>query len=173
MSETPYISSEDSALLRKALVRYSGERCLEIGVGNGGNLLTLSKRFNTVLGTDLVRPTMADWKGDSNLVIADGASCVRGSSFDLVTFNPPYVADDESGDATVEGGRGLEVPRTFLEEALRVVKRSGVVLFLLNQDAELGDFEMICNERGFGLRPILTERLFFEELSVYEATSIS
>jgi hypothetical protein len=73
----------------------------------------------------------------------------------------------------VEGGRGLEVPRAFLEEALRVVKRSGVVLFLLNQDANLEDFERTCCERGFGLRPVLTDRLFFEELSMYEATSIS
>jgi methylase of polypeptide subunit release factors len=173
MSGTPYISSEDSALLRKALVRYSGERCLEIGAGNGGNLVELSKRFEMVMGTDLFKPTMADWKDDSNLVVADRASCMKSSTFDLVTFNPPYIADDGIGDATVEAGRSLEVPRAFLEEALRVVKRSGVVLFVLNQDAKLKDFERICSEHGFRLRSVRAERLFFEELSVYEATSIS
>ena len=169
MSGTPYLASDDSALLRRALGRYSGESCLEIGAGNGGNLVDLSRRFRLVVGTDLVRPSMGDWKGGANFVLADLASSIRDSAFDLVAFNPPYVAGGTTGDSAVEGGPGLEVPKAFLEEALRAVGKNGVVVFLLSDDAETGEFERICAEHGFGLRRIGSRRMFFEELSVYEA----
>ncbi|MDE1854124.1 MAG: hypothetical protein KGI38_10340 [Thaumarchaeota archaeon] len=169
MSGAPYLASDDSALLRRALERYSGERCLEIGAGNGGNLVDLSGRFRLVVGTDLVKPSMDDWKGEANFVLADLASSTRGSAFDLVAFNPPYVAAGPVGDAAVEGGPGLEVPKAFLEEALRVVRKDGVVVFLLSDAAKPDEFERICARHGFGLQRIGSQRLFFEELSVYEA----
>jgi len=170
MSGTPYMASEDSALLRKALEGESGGTCLEIGAGNGGNLVDLSKRFSLVVGTDIVRPAMSDWReADANYVLADGASCLRDSTFDLVAFNPPYLASDEFGDAAVEGGRGLEVPKAFLRGALRAVKRSGRVVFLLSDEADVEDFRGECRKLGFRLEKLRSERHFFEELAVYQA----
>jgi release factor glutamine methyltransferase len=169
MSGSHYIASEDSALFRDALRERSGEGCLEIGAGNGGNLVELSKRFGLVVGTDLVRPSMTDWKeGGANFVLADSASCVRPLSFDLVAFNPPYIPT-EVEDWAVDGGRDLEVPKKFMKEALRVVKSSGSVMFLLNDDAEVDEFEEICNVDGFHLERVKSKRLFFEELAVYSA----
>ncbi len=167
MSGAPYIASEDSALLRKALRDYSGESALEIGAGNAGNLVSLSDRFPFVVGTDIHLPGMQDWRGRSaNFVLADLASCVRDSSFDLVAFNPPYLRG-KAGDSTVDGGEGLEVPKMFMEESLRVVKGSGRVVFLLSQEAGIADFEAICETRGFRIRELASERHFFERLSVY------
>ena len=169
MSGSPYIASEDSALFRDALREHTGDRCLEIGAGNGGNLVELSKRFRLVVGTDLVRPSMTDWKeGGANFVLADSASCVRPQSLDLVAFNPPYIPTDVE-DRAVDGGRDLEVPKKFMREALRVVRSSGSVLFLLNDEAEVYEFEEICNVVGFHLERVKSKRLFFEELTVYSA----
>lgn len=170
MSGTPYLASEDSALLRKTLRDYSGRSCLEIGAGNGGNLVDLSDRFARVVGTDLVRPAMSDWKAGADFVLADGASCFTGSSFDLVAFNPPYTPGDGTGDVAVDGGRSQEVARRFLADALRMVKKSGKVVFLLSDDAEFGVFEKMCAELGFTLRRVAARRGFFEELTVYEAS---
>ncbi len=170
MSGDAYIASEDSALLRSALRGLTGGACLEIGAGNCGNLLELKKGFPQVVGTDIVRPGTSDWKGRGiDFVLADGASCLRPGSFDLVAFNPPYLRAEGSGDRAVEGGAGLEVPREFLREALRAVKGTGRVVFLLNDEAEIREFEALCAEKSFGLRRTVSKRVFFEELAVYSA----
>ncbi|MDA4121333.1 MAG: methyltransferase domain-containing protein [Thaumarchaeota archaeon] len=174
MIREPYLASEDSALLRGALSAYSGESCLEIGAGNGGNLLSLSERFDMVVGTDVVRPSMPDWRErGANYVLADGGSCLKDAAFDLVAFNPPYLKTEGAGDVTVEGGDGLEVPKKFLSEALRVVKQTGRIVMLLNDEAEVDAFRRVCAGKGFGLRRIGSKRMFFEELSVYEASSVA
>jgi release factor glutamine methyltransferase len=170
MIGSPYISSDDSRLIRRALAGRRGGACLELGAGNGGNMILASKGYGTVVGTDLSKPAMMDWKEHGGYVLADGGSCFRSGVFDLVFFNPPYVPEEETGDQTVDGGRGLEVPKELLKEALRVVRERGTVLFLLNDEAEIGEFQEICRQRGFGVRRVLSERLFYEVISVYEAT---
>jgi len=171
MSGTVYLASEDSALLRRALQPYSGLSCLEIGSGNGGNLVGLAKRFGTVVGTDLVRPEMSDWKEvGANYILADGASCLRPDSFDLVAFNPPYLAEGDSPDRAVGGGSHLEVPKRFLREALRTVNDGGAIVFLLNDEADPGEFGRLCARSGFHLERVASKRVFFEELSVFTAS---
>ena len=172
MSGETYISSEDSALLRGALQGLSGGSCLEIGAGNCGNLLQLKKGFGLVVGTDLMRPAATDWKGKGiDFVLAEGASCLRSGSFDLVAFNPPYIPVKVSDDRAVEGGARLEVPKSFLREALRTVKVTGRVVFILNDDADIGEFEAICAENSFELERVANRRVFFEELAVYSAAA--
>ena len=172
MSGETYISSEDSALLRSALQGMPGGSCLEIGAGNCGNLIELRRGFDLVVGTDLVRPTTSDWRGKGiEFVLTDAASCLRSDTFDLVAFNPPYLAVEMSDDRTVEGGEGLEVPKAFLREALRTVKWTGKIVFLLNDDADAGQFEEMCSEKSFALTPLAARRVFFEELTVYSAAT--
>jgi len=172
MSGEPYTASEDSALLRGALQGLSGERFLEIGAGNCGTLLDMRRRFLLAVGTDVMRPAGHDWKGKGiEFLLADGASCVRSGTFDLVAFNPPYLAVEVSEDRAVEGGKNLEVPKAFLREALRVVKRTGRIVFLLNDEADTEEFEEICSESSFAMALVATKRVFFEELSVYSAAA--
>ena len=170
MSGETYTSSEDSALLRSALQGLSGDICLEIGAGNGGNLLELIRGFGLVIGTDLFRPATSDWRGKGiEFVLTDAAGCLRNEAFDLVAFNPPYLALEVAGDPAVEGGRGLEVPKKFLREALRTVKRTGRIVFLLNDEADVAEFEELCAEKSFVLKRLSARRVFFEELFVYSA----
>ena len=169
MTAHPYIASIDSALLRKALQGSSGGSFLEIGAGNGGNMAEASKGFRLVVGTDLARPTMTDWRREGvEFVLADGASCVRDAVFDLVAFNPPYIPG-EVEDRAVDGGEDLEVPKKFLRDALRAVKGGGEVVFLLNGEARLDEFRTLCTTAGFGMSPLISERTFYEELTVYSA----
>jgi len=164
----PYVSAEDSALLRRAIRGKGGGSFLEVGAGNGGTLKALSAGFALAVGTDIARPEMTDWRGGAEFVLADGASCFRDSCFDLVAFNPPYLAGN-SDDPTVGGGERLETPKAFLRESLRVVKGSGEVVFLLSDGADLGEFRSMCEGRGFDLQRVMSERLFFEELTAFAA----
>ncbi len=173
MKVEPYEAAEDSALLTSALFSYSGLCCLEIGAGNGGALPRLADRFSVVVGTDVCSPGRSEWrKAGTNFVLTDFASSLRPRTFDLVAFNPPYLATDTVEDPTTDGGRGMEVPLAFLLDALRVVRREGVVIMLLNQEAPLELFERECLSSGFRLRRLATKHLFYEELTVYEATAI-
>ncbi len=170
MSSGTYLSSDDSALLSSALRRYSGEACLEIGSGNGGGLIELSKSFRLTVGTDLQRPSdLPGIRGDTNFILADSASCFREGSFDLVAFNPPYLPSEEIVDRTVDGGEGGEaVTLRFLADAMRVSKQGGKLVALLSSENPLEPIERMCRERGFSMRLLLTKRLFYEALSVYE-----
>ncbi len=103
--------------------------------------------------------------------MADCASCLKDSSFDLVAFNPPYLRENWAEDSAVGGGIGLEVPKRFLEEALRVVRPVGRIVMLLNDQADIAEFVQVCAARGFKLRQIGSKRVFFEELSIYEASA--
>jgi release factor glutamine methyltransferase len=173
MSSGAYLASEDSAALREALASHSGETCLEIGAGNGGNLKELCRRFGLVVGTDLVRPVARDWSSaGADYVIADGASCFRGRVFDLVAFNPPYVPSERIVDRAVDGGRdGVEVSLRFLRDALGAVKREGRILFLLSSDNPSDEFETECARRGFSMKSTSSKRLFYETLRIYEVSS--
>ena len=124
------------------------------------------------MGTDVVRSAVSDWRGKGiEFLLTDAASCFRPETFDLVAFNPPYLRGETSDDPAVEGGRGLEVPKAFLRDALRAVKRTGRIVFLLNDEADVAEFEEICSEKSFVMTRIAAKRLFFEELSVYAASS--
>lgn len=166
-----YLASEDSALLRSSLIGYSGKRALEIGAGNCGNLIEVAKRFEIAVGTDVLKPAMEDWRASgASFVLADTGSCIRSCSFDLVFFNPPYLPVEELDDRAVEGGRALQIPLAFLRDALRIVKRDGRVVMLLNGEADIGRFQQVCSEYGFVMKKMAWRHLFYEELQVYEAT---
>jgi release factor glutamine methyltransferase len=170
MRSEPYVASEDSALLRSALQGRSGLRCLEVGAGNGGNLIELSKRFELTVGTDVVKPMMRDWsQREVQYILADRACCFRDRTFDLVAFNPPYLSTDEVVDVAVDGGKRGGVPLKFLTEALRVVKDTGKVLILVNDERPIGDLEGECRRRKFLLTKVASRHFFYENLSVYEA----
>ena len=170
MRREPYIASEDSALLRSVLQGHSGLRCLEVGAGNGGNLIELSKKFELTVGTDVVEPMMRDWNQRGvQYILADRASCIRDRTFDLVALNPPYLSTDEVVDVAVDGGRKRGVPLKFLREALRVVKDTGEVLILVNDEKPVSELEVECRKRGFSLTKVASRHLFYENLSVYEA----
>jgi release factor glutamine methyltransferase len=170
MRPDPYLASEDSALLRRELQPYAGKACLEIGAGNGGNLVALAKSFKIAVGTDVERPGMTDWStAGGDFVLCDRASCFRNGTFDLVAFNPPYLRSDGIDDRAIDGGKEGQVPLAFMREALRVVKDSGRILMLLTDGNPVDRFEEECRQRGFELVRSAGKHMFYEELSVYEA----
>ena len=95
MSGRPYIYAEDSRLLGDAVSSLDDtDSFLEIGAGNGGNLVRVKDKFRLVVGTDINLEIRSGFSPVVQLVIADKVSCFRSSSFDLVAFNPPYVPSE-------------------------------------------------------------------------------
>jgi release factor glutamine methyltransferase len=165
-----YLPAEDTDLLREALERFSGDSCLEIGFGSGAVLASASGRFRLAVGTDVVALEDARLaiRARAQLVLADKATCFRDGVFDVVFFNPPYLPSETLEDEAVDGGpTGVEVPVSFLEDGLRVLREGGVIIALLSTEGDVGSFLAHCASLGLLVEPIAEKRLFYETLSVF------
>lgn len=165
-----YLPAEDTYLLREALGPFSGGACLEIGFGSGAVLASVSGRFELAVGTDVLPLEDARLAAGSRteLLLADRATCFRGGVFDLVFFNPPYLPSWPVEDKAVDGGpTGVEVPVSFLEEGLRVLRKGGTVVALLSTEGDLESFLSHCSSLGLEVEKVAEKRLFYETLSVF------
>jgi methylase of polypeptide subunit release factors len=164
-----YLSSDDSELLRKVLGHYSGDRCLEIGIGYGSNLLELKDRFFGVVGTDLTKTDGFGVNRGSDLVISDSGTCFRAACFDLVVLNPPYVPSDEFFDPTTDGGKfGFEVIERFLREATRLIKSRGRILLVFSSLNPMKKLVSLCSRLKLRIEVADIISVFFETLTVFE-----
>ena len=165
-----YLPAEDTDLLREALESFKGDSCLEIGFGSGAVLASVASRFRLAVGTDVIGVEEARMAlgGPCQLVLADRAKCFQDGVFDLVFFNPPYLPSRQIVDRTVDGGpTGVDVPITFLEEGLRVLREGGTVVALLSTEGDLESFLIHCGNLGLTVETVTERRLFYETLSVF------
>ncbi len=164
-----YLPAEDTYLLRDAIRSSSGNACLEIGFGSGALISSVSKNFELAVGTDITKLEEASLAlaPGVDLVLSDRGSCFRDGCFDLVFFNPPYLPSARIEDVAVDGGpTGIEVPTSFLEDGLRVLRRDGVMMALLSDRGDLPSFIERCAELGLAVEEVARKRLFYESLVV-------
>ena len=91
--------------------------------------------------------------------------------FDLVFFNPPYLPSATIEDEAVDGGpTGVEVPVSFLEEGLRVLREGGTIVALLSTEGDVESFLSHCSNLGLAVESVAEKRLFYETLSVFSDT---
>ncbi|HKW04453.1 MAG TPA: hypothetical protein VJN71_04055 [Nitrososphaerales archaeon] len=176
MFEEPYISREDSMLLRRALEGMSGESILEIGIGSGSNLISVSSRFSVTVGTDLQKTFGFQALDYPNIEVVrtDRAKCFKDQSFDVVAMNPPYLPSNGIEDNAIDGGEtGIEVPLLFLEEAQRVAKKEGKIAIVLSSESDLNRFRTYCAEKKLIVDIIAKRELFAEVLYVFELRFVS
>ena len=83
-------------------------------------------------------------------------------------FNPPYLPSGETVDEAVDGGpTGVEVPVSFLEEGLRVLREGGTIVALLSSEGDMASFLDHCSNLGLSVESVIEERVFYETLSVF------
>ncbi len=171
-STSIYEPAEDSFLLSNAIKKYCKiskiKNVLEIGCGSGFNLNTLKKlKVKKILGCD-VNPSAI--KHCKKL----GFNCVKSDlfnnineKFDLIIFNPPYLPEDknepkESRLATTGGKYGSSIINKFLKNAKKHLNKNGKILLLTSS------LTKNINWQNFKKKKLLSKKLFFEELCVWE-----
>jgi len=177
MSEI-YEPAEDSYLLSEALgkripaliKKKPNLKAIEIGVGSGIQLQTLSKIgvFNeNISGVDINLDAVKNCKKlGFNCYFSNLFSKVEGK-YDVILFNAPYLPEDETEPEdskliTTGGKNGGEIVSEFLAEAKNHLENSGRIFLLVSSLTKAIKFGK------FKKNLIAREKLFFEELLVYE-----
>lgn len=139
---------ETEGLVELVLARVSGGRLADIGTGSGCIALSLAHegRFDLVLGVDLSREALGlarenrDRLGlDVELVRGDLCEPLRGTEWDALVSNPPYLTSGEYQDmdrsvrdwepelALSDGTDGLATTRRLVTQARNVVRPGGLL----------------------------------------------
>jgi len=126
----------------------AGGAVADLGTGAGTVAAVVAPRFDVVVGTDIVRRTVAcaavtfalnprrDGRPAASAVATDVAAGLAPGTFALVTGNPPWVPDldhEVAGPSRVfaEGGAtGFELPRRFIVEGAALLAPGGVMVML-------------------------------------------
>jgi release factor glutamine methyltransferase len=168
-----YAPSDDTFLMVDAIATLSveGKNVLDLGTGSGILGLYCALRRAQVTAADIdefaIRHTAdaARLLGvELKLVVSDLFSKVP-SQFDLVLFNPPYLASEGAHDGTVDGGSGgRELIIRFLEELPDHLQKDGAAFLLVSSLNNPNTLRK--SHDNFEFSTVVKRALFFEELEV-------
>ncbi len=91
-------------------------------------------------------------------------------SFDLITFNAPYLPEDdledfESAEITTGGKKGDEISIKFIDSTLHHLNEKGKIFLLVSSLTPLKKLEAL------GGKVVARKKLFMEELIILEFTN--
>lgn len=187
MQENPvYEADEDSYLLIEALddelsslksskLKLSSLSLLDMGSGSGViGEFALKKKIATTfvdinpLSIDYISKKFSN-KKLATIIESDLFSNIPNTKFDIITFNTPYLPDDEELiDPALHGGPvGYEVTVKFLDGVKSFLSKDGVLIFLISSLTHPDVVEAKLYKLGLSYKIVKRKKLFFEELLVY------
>jgi release factor glutamine methyltransferase len=178
-----YPPAEDSFLLARNLEVPRGARVLDMGTGCGIQGIVASSRADEVLAVDINPHAVSCARGNCKINGVSNMEVVEGDlfhgiagSFDLITFNPPYLPPNPEDPPDLlqrawDGGEGgREVTDRFISGLGHHLAEGGRVLLV---QSSLNDPERTVSSleaQGLETRIIAEERFFFERLYLLEAS---
>lgn len=182
-----YLPAEDSYLLLKILGKEIPKlikknphlQFLEIGSGSGIILETVQKlgiKREHIYGVDINQQAVSHCQSlGFNCIYSDLFENVQGK-FNIIVFNPPYLPADsrepaDSQLATTGGIQGSEIINEFLKEAQNYLEPSGHIFLLtssLTKKINWSPRDLLGRSQNYHKKLLGKEKLFFEELSVWE-----
>ena len=168
-----YPVSEDTILMNTALkeldntFKLKGKKILEIGCGNCHNInFCVEKQANT-FGLDIDKNAKKFCQKNVKFILSNMFKNLKETNFDLIFFNPPYLVSDKIKYVDLDGGNlGREKIDLFLKGFDKFLKPNGKVLLLHTDYNNLSKTKKILKEKGFKMKIIKKEKLFFEELYI-------
>jgi len=172
-----YEPAEDSFLIEKSVKQFAeGKSALDMGTGSGILAeVALATGAKSVLAVDVNQEAVNNVKQKGiNTRHSDLFSNIS-EKFDLIIFNPPYLPktkdeDAESEKITTGGTHGYEIIKKFLIQARAHLNPNGKILILFSSLTGRERVDKILQENNYKFKCLETNKLFFEELYVYETS---
>jgi release factor glutamine methyltransferase len=175
-----YNPSEDSFLLSsvlekeipKLLKKNKDLKFLEMGTGSGIQLKTAVKsgiKKQNIFSCDVNSSAVSHCKAlGFNSVVSDLFENIKGR-YNIIILNPPYLPLDsrepkDSRVSTTGGKKGSEIINRFLKQTKKHLTKDGKIFILISSLTKGTDF------KGFRKKTLAKQKLFFEELFVFELT---
>ncbi len=145
-------------------------RVLEIGTGSGAIAAAAASCAQSVTATDVnpyavqcAQTTMRlnDLEKKVRVLLGDLFAPVDGERFDVVLFNPPYLAfQPRSWLAQAwSAGPNFELLEKFLDGVREVLKDEGKIQILLSSATVLSEIFKLIRNAAFGIRVIAEGRM--------------
>lgn len=171
-----YQPAEDTHLLAEAASEHvsDGDRVLDVGTGSGYVADALAAAGADVVATD-VNPQACEQARSAGVPViqANLTDPFRSSTFDLVTFNPPYLptppeeAMDDWMERALSGGEdGRRVIEPFLATVEHVLRPDGTVLLLVSTLTDLDAVRDLAAGNALTATEVASESHPFERLVV-------
>lgn len=166
-----YKPNDDSFLLQKQIKVYAKGSVLDMGTGSGILAEEAAKYADKVLAVDINKEAIREHPSiefrESNLF-----SNIK-ESFDLITFNPPYLPScAKDSDIALDGGKeGYELIERFLKQAKKHLNKDGVILLLFSSFSKKEEIKRILKKENYSYKEIAKQHIHFEDLYVYEIQS--
>ena len=167
-----YKPAEDSYLLIKAIEAEGAERALDMGCGCGIVALHLARQGCRVTAVDINEHAVKNTKINAEknglairVVTSDLFSEIEGT-FDLITFNPPYLPT-ENEDIAWDGGReGIAVMMRFLRDAHPYLSENGRIYMVMSSRGNISKLMKMFSGM-YRFTEVAQKSFFFERLYVY------
>ncbi|MEM2761051.1 MAG: methyltransferase [Nitrososphaerales archaeon] len=170
MNSTYYKPSDDTFLLAEFVENLRGKSALEIAAGSGYISKILKENFISVVATDIDPSALKEARRKADLVVCCDSASAINAVFDLIVINPPYLPSDEINDLAVDGGKGgIEVTVKMLDDAIRLLKDSGMILLVTSTLADYGALVSHMNDLGLITDTVEKRKLDFEEILLIKA----
>lgn len=177
-----YEPAEDSFLLRDAITEFcksnssSLKSALDIGTGSGILANKLAEHCEQVIAVEINEETIKQIKNKLNkkiiLLKSDLFEAVPKQKFDLITFNPPYLPNEDGEEYEDEeltsGTSGLNTTIEFLRQAKEYLNEKGTILFIASSLAKINGLESKMKKLNYEFKQIKKQHIFFEDIIVYE-----
>ena len=172
-----YNPSDDSYLILEVTEVRAGERFLDMGCGSGLIAIHAAKAGADVVAADISPHAVDCTRRNAHrngvkleVIQSDLFDRIRGS-FDVIVFNPPYLALEETSTSWIErswsGGQdGADVAGPFLEQAPEHLTPNGRIYMILSS---LGGLRTLLRTAKKYYRSELIEEkhMFFESIFAY------
>ncbi|MFC7073238.1 HemK2/MTQ2 family protein methyltransferase [Halovenus rubra] len=174
-----YQPAEDSHLLAKTAAKEVGKdnRVLDVGTGSGYVAQFVQEQSDAaVFGVDLNPLACAEARERGVQALrADLVSSFCRDSFDVITFNPPYlpsapegVWDDWMETAVTGGEDGRAVIKDFLDDVGRVLRPDGAIYLLVSTVTGPEAVTEAAESAGFEVTTLAEESHSFEKLLIFQ-----
>lgn len=170
--------SSELSLIKSSGVKLSSLSLLDMGTGSGVIGEFALKKKISVTFADINPDSISlitnkfSKKKNSTIIESDLFENIPSQKFDLITFNTPYLPEDEDlFDPALHGGPiGYEVTVRFIDSVVDYLSEKGVLIFLISTLTHPDVVEAALYKQKLDFEIVNRKKLFFEELLVYRVT---